>query len=135
MSNVLVDTNVLIYAMDNSSEYYKKSQEILTSSKINLFITTKNISEYFAVCTKLKIDKQIVFGFFGNIRENSAVLYPNKESIKKFEMLIEKYYPSGNRIYDLEIVSVMLANDIEHLATFNPKDFEYIKEISIYKQK
>jgi len=131
MNKVLIDTNILIYGMDESSEFHKKSKEILTNNKFNLYITTKNISEYFAVCTKLKIDKKIVLGFYNDIKENTITLYPNNKSIIKFEILFKKYFPVGNRVYDLEIVSVMLANNVKYLATFNTKDFENINEVTL----
>jgi len=135
MNNILVDTNILIYGIDESSEFHKRSKEILTGDKFNLFITSKNVSEYFAVCTKLKIDKEIVLGFYNDIKKNTIILYPNDNSIKKFEMLVKKYFPTGNRVYDLEIVSVMLANDVKYLATFNTKDFDNIKEISLINKQ
>ncbi|MCI0750668.1 MAG: PIN domain-containing protein [Flammeovirgaceae bacterium] len=51
MSKVLVDTNVLIYTKDRSSTFHLKAINILNRSE-ELFITTKNLTEYYAVVTK-----------------------------------------------------------------------------------
>lgn len=55
MIDVLVDTNMLIYAMDKSSIHHDRASEVLLDRNHNLFTTTKNISEFFAVSSKLKI--------------------------------------------------------------------------------
>ena len=46
-------------------------------------------------------------------------------------MLIQKYLPKGNQVYDIEIASMMLANDIKRIATVNTKDFINVTEIEI----
>ncbi len=49
---ILLDTNVLLYAMDRSSKYHKISISILENTEYKLFVSTKNIAEMFAVCSK-----------------------------------------------------------------------------------
>jgi len=132
MTSILIDTNVLIYGIDKKSELHKRSKDILTHPDYNLFITTKNISEYFAVCSKLKMDALIVKGFYNDIKKNVEILYPDKNSLEIFEKLIDKYKSAGNRVYDIEIVSIMLANGVKTLATLNTKDFDQIEEIELF---
>ena len=60
MIDLLIDTNVLIYAMDEKFMYNQDAQEILLNSNHNLFITSKNISEFFAVTSKKKIAPKFV---------------------------------------------------------------------------
>lgn len=98
----------------------------------HLLTTTKNISEYFAVCTKLAIDSVKMFGFYNDIQENLTFLYPNQASVQHFESLLRKYQPKGNWVFDVEIVSVMLAYDIKKIVTFNIDDFKHISEVEIY---
>ena len=50
-----------------------------------------------------------------------------------FEWLVGQYKPTGNRIYDIEIVSVMLSHDIHLITTFNTKDFQPVKEIELFQ--
>lgn len=63
MIDVLLDTNVLIYAMDEGSVYHHVADAILRNPDCKLFITTKNISEFFAVTSKHKIDLQSCLNF------------------------------------------------------------------------
>ncbi len=132
MSKLLLDTNVLIYALDETSAFHQKAAAILRNEDEQLFTTTKNLSEYFAICTKLNIDPGQMFGFYGDLQENLTFLYPNQTSLQQFELLLKKYRPKGNRVFDVEIVSVMLANNIEKIATFNIDDFKSISEVEIY---
>lgn len=132
MNKLLIDTNVFIYNIDKSSKYHKPAYEILNSDK-ELYTTTKNISEYFAVLTKLEINYEIIWNYYLDIKRNVNILYPSKKSLLLFEELIEKYRPEGNRIYDIEIVSVMASYKVPLLGTFNLKDFINIDEIDIYE--
>lgn len=132
MNKLLIDTNVFIYDIDRSSKYHKPANEILNSDK-ELYTTTKNISEYFAVLTKLEISFDKIWRYYLDIKRNVNILYPGKKSLVLFEELIEKYQPKGNRIYDIEIVSVMTSYKIPLLGTFYLKDFTHIDEIDIYE--
>lgn len=131
MINLVLDTNILIYALDKDSIFHSKSKEILENATFNRFITTKSITEYFAVCSKLDYELEKVIAFYDEIERNISFLFPSKESLIIFTELIEKYKPRGNRIFDIEIVSVMLANDVKNLATFNIDDFKNITEINL----
>jgi len=132
MNKLLIDTNVFIYDIDKSSKYHNPANEILNSDK-ELYTTTKNISEYFAVLTKLELNYEKILSYYLDIKRNVNILYPSKKSLLLFEELLEKYRPKGNRIYDIEIVSVMASYKIPLLGTFNLKDFTHIDEIDIYK--
>jgi hypothetical protein len=63
--------------------------------------------------------------------ENADILFPDSLSLNHFEQLIQKYKPRGNRVFDLEIVSVAIANGIPEIATANLNDFQGLPEISV----
>jgi len=121
----------LIYAYDETSKFYQKSVDLFVNEEYNLFITTKNISEFFAVCSKLNFDFDKTLGFYNDIKENFTILKPSESSLDFFETLIKKYKPRGNKVYDIEIVSIMLTNDLKKVATANIIDFKDISEIEI----
>ncbi len=135
MIDVLLDTNVLVYAFDKTSEFHKQSAEQFRNEENNLFITTKNISEFFAVCSKLKLDFDKTFGFYADIKEYFTILKPDDLSLSKFEILLKKYHPKGNRVYDFEIVSIMLANNLKKIATANIADFINVTEVELIEIK
>lgn len=129
----LVDTNILIYAYDNASVFNRQAMAFLEDDDINLYITTKNISEFFAFLTKQGEPFSKIFLFYEDILYNSTTLFPTTQSLDILENLLQKYQPRGNRVFDIEIVSIALANGIHTIATINEKDFWQITEISLHQ--
>ncbi len=135
MIDILIDTNVLLYSFDKTSIFHAQSKALLQNEEMNLFITTKNISELFAVCSKLKIEFSKTFGFYQELKENVTILKPTDQSLFHFETLLQKYNPIGNQVYDTEIVSIMLAHDLKNIATANIGDFKDFSEVEILEIK
>ena len=135
MNKVLLDTNVLIYSIDEESKYFEKSHTILSDINLQLFTTSKNISEFLAVITRipdrsLSIQQAlIVVRDFQNI---FTFLYLTEHSYRVFIDLIKKYKPVGTRIHDFEIASIAIENHIMDIATFNAKDFSGVEEVNVY---
>jgi len=44
MSKIFIDTNILIYSIDEDSRFYSKSQAILFDSNFDLYTSSKNLS-------------------------------------------------------------------------------------------
>ena len=134
MNKIFVDTNILIYSIDEDSKFYSKSQKILFNPNSQLYTSSKNLSEFLSVVTRFPTnalsikDALIAIEDFTNI---FTILYPTKISFSIFKELLQKYKPKGLKIHDFEIVSIVLANEINQIATFNIKDFESIEEISL----
>lgn len=58
MSNkVGVDTNIFIYTLDSSSPHHEMCDNFLKDIENELYTTSKNISEYMAVCTKIGVER------------------------------------------------------------------------------
>jgi predicted nucleic acid-binding protein len=135
MSKVLVDTNILIYAIDEDSRYHSPASQLLHGEEHELFTTSKNISEFLTVVTKplpkaLSIDEAL--NAIEDITSNLTVLFPSPSSFSIFINLLKKYQPTGLRIHDFEIVSIGLDNGINRIATTNKKDFLTITEIAVF---
>ena len=134
MNKILLDTNVLIYAIDENSRYYEQSQSIINNDKVDLFTTSKNISEFLSVVTRspynlLSIENALTI--VRDISDLATVLFPTTKSFSFFSDLLKKYQPTGLRIHDFEIISIALAHRISSIATFNTKDFKTIEEINL----
>ncbi len=52
MNKLLVDTNVLIYGIDQDSQFFARARAILENSYYHLVTTSKNLSEFLAVATR-----------------------------------------------------------------------------------
>ena len=131
MNKVVIDTNVLIYGLDARSGFHSSAVKILTNNSIVLYTPTKVISEYFAVSSKIGIPEDQVWSFYEEIKKFTNILFPDKSSMAQFEMFMKKYKPRANRVFDMEIVSLALGNQINQLATANVKDFQDISEIEL----
>lgn len=136
MNKVLVDTNILVYSIDEDSQFYNQSRELILNPDIELFTTSKNISEFLSVVTRIPNNSISIEEALKSVDAFTSMiklLYPNEESFLEFEELLLKYKPTGIKIHDFEIVSIAIVNDINTIATLNKKDFEIIKEINTYK--
>ena len=135
MNNMLIDTNLLVYAIDQDSAFFSQAQNIISDSGVALFTTSKNLSEFLAVTTRIPRNAMPINDALTVINDFLTIfniLYPTEQSYKIFMDLLRKYQPSGIKIHDFEIVSIGLANGINRIATFNQKDFYQIKEIDLY---
>lgn len=134
MSKLLVDTNILVYGIDEDSKFFAQSRNILNSSEYQLITTSKNLLEFLAVVTRntgydLKIE--LALEIVNDIIEGIQILYPNQDSLAIFLELMDRYKPTGLKVHDFEIISIGLAAGVDRVATFNEKDFKNIKEISL----
>jgi predicted nucleic acid-binding protein len=127
---LVLDTNILVYGINKESKYFDTIRNVLDSEDYSFFITTKTVSEFVSVFSKLK-RYDIIEHEFPNILKKFKIIYPNKISIGIFHDLIQKYKPVGNRVFDIEIAAIMLSKKIENLFTINTRDFQDIKEINL----
>lgn len=134
MSKILVDSNILVYGIDEDSTFFKRARKILEQETDQLVTTSKNLIEFLTVITKssgynlnndtaLEIAEEIIRGF--------DIIYPTQESVAIFLDLMNRYQPKGLKIHDFEIISTGLAHGVHEVATFNTKDFKSVKEITL----
>ena len=137
MSKILVDTNVLIYFIDQDSKYFERSSSFL-NSRSEIFISSKSLSEFFAVLTRAPIPS---LSFLDSLKfarwfsSNFPILFPDQTSLDILFNLVDRYKPKGLKIHDFEIVSIGLGQKIKKIATFNSKDFTCIQEIEVIDLK
>lgn len=134
MSRILIDTNILIYGIDEDSEFFNRARKILEQEENQLVTTSKNLIEFLAVTTKrsgFNLNNETVLAIVEEIIEGIEIIYPTKESLAIFLDLMDRYQPKGLKVPDLEIICIGLAHGVHEVATFNIKDFESVKEISL----
>jgi predicted nucleic acid-binding protein len=133
-SNFLIDTNILVYSFNKKSEFFEYSRGIIDHNPGKIYIANKSITEFVCVMSKVGL-YEIIENELIKISSRFHILYPDSFSTELFNDLILKYKPTGNRVYDFEIVSVMLANRINKLVTINANDFKQVEEIEIISKK
>jgi len=134
MSNVLIDTNVLIYAIDKSSSYHLWASRFFNDTSFSCYTTSKNLSELLCVLTRgpepaLAIEEALnaVKVFVTHCR----VLYPDSTSWQLLSDWVIKYSVRGLLVHDYEIASIAVSHGITTIATVNRGDFKKITEIAV----
>lgn len=137
----LIDTNVLVYAMDNSSPYYTESKTLVEKGRkgeLSLCVTPQILCEFYAVVTDSKrIKKPItrqeaIHELNRFIRsQNIRVIYVTSLVTKKILELLDQYPVVKQDIFDLKLVATMLSNNVTKLYTYNRSDFEQFTEIEV----
>lgn len=134
MSKVLVDTNILVYGIDEDSAFFKRARKILEQETFQLVTTSKNLIEFLAVTTKssgYNLNNDTALEIAEEIIQGIEIVYPTQESMAIFLDLMNRYQPKGLKVHDFEIISIGLAHGVHEVATFNTKDYKSVKEISI----
>ena len=135
-SSILIDTNILIYAIDADSRFHNSALKLLFDPTLKLFTTSKNLSEFLVVLTRnkeIELSTAECFELLNSLLTDINILYPNPTTFKIFQNLISKYNPRGLWIHDVEIASIGLAYGISTIATNNIADFKRIAEIEVIK--
>lgn len=133
---MLVDSNILVYAINRSSPKHKKAQTFLLSNIGNLEIAHQNIFETLRVLTHRKFQKPMnpkdAIGALERIFRACTVISPDYKTHQITLSLMKKYTLSGDEIFDCYLVATALANHIDTIATDNVRDFKKFKEIAVH---
>lgn len=133
---MLVDTNILIYAINADSPKHQLAQEFLKENSSNLEIAHQNILEAIRVLTHQKFSHSMklkdALNAIEAISELSRVITPNHNTFYIAIELIRAHKLIGNRIFDTYLVATALTNGIRTIATDNIKDFQKFKEITVF---
>jgi predicted nucleic acid-binding protein len=140
MTNYLLDTNILLRSRDIISPDFHlvdKTIKYLISNNHQCFITSQVIIEFWVVATR----PVNVNGLGWTVEQTTQAV---QMLINQFDLLEETpdvfsiwlnlvttYNISGKRTHDIHILAVMLAHNITHILTLNPKDFIAVPEITI----
>lgn len=134
MSRILLDTNVLVYAVDKSSKYHYWSKKFFSDDRYDCFTTSKNLSEFLVTTTRgeepfLSVEDAV--SDVKNFRAICSILYPDSISTDLYLELCSQYQVKGLVIHDFEIASIGLSNQVNEIATVNKKDFSKIVDLMV----
>ena len=129
----LIDSNVLIYAINEASPKHRRAQQFLQDNIDNMAIAQQNILESVRVLTHSKFSNPMLsdeaLRAVLAITDNAKLLTPNKTTYYLFMDLIGKYKFAGDKIFDMYLIATALSNGINIVATDNIKDFKDVSEI------
>jgi predicted nucleic acid-binding protein len=135
----LLDTNVLVYAADETSPFHPPSKHLRDNGlrgKVSLCVFPQIFSEFFAVITDSRrvsnprtqeeaateIEKYLQ-------AEYLLKLFPGPDVMDIMLDLLRRYEVKRQEIFDLQLVATMLSNNIKRIYTFNREHFDRFAEI------
>lgn len=128
----LIDTNVLLRFVDRKHPRHSISRRAIRDLRQRehlLQTTSQNCAEFWNVATR-PVDRN-GFGFtpyqahrlLGLIERLFFILPDNPGLYAEWRRLIVEYNVSGVMVHDARLVAAMRVNRINHILTFNTKDF------------
>lgn len=132
---IVIDTNLLLYALDKSSVKNAPAREYIQENFNKVAITHQNIFEALRVITHpnnpLQIDSQKVAKDFLAFVMQFRVISPQIQTTHIALSLIQKYQVRGNEVFDSYLVATALSNRITTIATDNARHMSKYQEIKV----
>lgn len=137
---IFIDTNILIYANNRESDFCESARDRLyelADNVTSLVISDQVLREYLVVMTRpgfieKPISNKSALEDIQRMIQEYTLVFPDMNSVDMLVGLIRKYKIKGKRVHDAAIVSVMLANGIKDLLTYNTNDFIAFREITVH---
>lgn len=125
----LVDTNILVYSVNQKSPHYSRARKLLEDGLeqgISFVVAHQNLIEFIAVLTRayaVKLKNALLDA--ESFAARFEVIVPLPATFERYARLVQKakqtLYP-----FDLYLAATMLDNGVERIITANPKDFHDI---------
>jgi toxin-antitoxin system PIN domain toxin len=132
---ILVDSNVLVYAINNASPKHRAAQGFLQENIGNMAIAHQNIFESLRVLTHPKFQNPMTsaaaIAAINAISNHCRIFAPDYETHEIALALIKKHGLAGNKIFDAYLTATALSTGITSIATDNTQDFMPFKEVSL----
>lgn len=132
---VLVDSNILIYSLNSSSEKCKKAQDFLQKNQLQLCVAQQNIFETLRVLTHSKSPQSLspkqAITALSLVTKHFVVINPLPDTEYLALELIAKHTVAGNKIFDAYLVATALSHGVTAVATDNTKDFKMFEMLKV----
>lgn len=131
---LLLDTNILVYAMDGLSPHHAASRAVLEqarSPEARLCVVAQSLAEFYSLVTNPRRVASPKSPEEALAVVEAILLLPGLEVlpipldiVARWIDLCRNHPVKGPRIYDLQIIAVILANGVRRICTFDRSDFE-----------
>jgi len=136
----IVDTNVLVYALDADALQHAAARALLEAARddtsATLFVSPQILCEFYSIVTNpRRVPKPLsaaeataaITGLVAFLH----VLPVPAHAAQGLLDLLQRHPVTGGDVFDLLIVATMQANGVHRIYTFNAADFAVIPELSI----
>jgi predicted nucleic acid-binding protein len=128
---MLIDSNILVYAINADSPKSTEAQIFLLRNSDNLEVAHQNIFEALRVLTHPKFSQPMkpndAQDSIMAIVNACKIIYPNNKTHYLALELIKEHNLFGNKIFDAYLAAIALSNNVTKIATDNVKDFKKFK--------
>ena len=132
---MLIDSNILVYAINSSSPKHIAAQRFIQRSVGKLEVAHQNIFETLRVLTHPKFPNPMKISeavdAVENILKACDIIAPDYKTHRIALELIKKYKIVSNQIFDAYLAATAISNGIATLARDNIKDLQRFSEITI----
>lgn len=132
---MLIDSNILIYALNTSSPKFTTAQNFLQQHSHELVFAQQNIFETLRILTHPKFPHPFstsqAIEAVEAITDQATILSPTYETPTIAKTLIKKYKITGTEIFDAYLVATALSNDEKEICSDNTKHLQKYREITL----
>ena len=131
---MLIDSNILIYALNSRSPKNKVAQAFIQSQK-EIAVAQQNIFETLRILTHTKFPQPVnpseAVKSIKLVTKHALIISPTFDTVSLTYELIKKYDIQGTEIFDAYLVATAISNGITKIATNNEKHLKKYKEVTI----
>lgn len=132
---MLIDSNIIIYAINISSPKHESAQIFLQEHISKLCVAHQNVLESLRVLTHSAFPNPMnstdALEAVTQISSMLTILSPEPLTYEIVKTLIDKHQIRSNALYDAYLVATMLTHSVTRIATDNEKDFSVFPNIII----
>lgn len=135
---IFVDSNVLLACSDGTRAAHENSIRFLEKAEkgdCRLFTCGQVFREYLVVATRpvdengMGLSPEDSYENVQLFRKIIQMLDETSDTLAELVKMVKKYDLKGKRIHDANLVAVMRMYGLNHLKTWNPKDFSAFSEL------
>ncbi|MGD9614894.1 MAG: type II toxin-antitoxin system VapC family toxin [Alphaproteobacteria bacterium] len=136
----IVDTNVLVYALDADAPQHAAARALLDAARADtaatLFVTTQILCEFYSIVTnprRVRMPRTTAEATtaISDLLTFLHVLPIPAHAVDGLLDLLHRRPVIGGDVFDLQIIATMQANGIQRIYTFNTADFDGFPELSV----
>jgi toxin-antitoxin system PIN domain toxin len=136
----VVDTNILIYALDADAPQHASSDGLLQAARSPatlLYLTSQTLCEFYSIITNPRristpyspTEALVAISALLSL-PGIRVLPTPAQAVLGWMTLLKRHPVTGGDVFDLQLVATMQANDVHRIYTFNTRDFEVFPELT-----
>jgi predicted nucleic acid-binding protein len=132
---MLIDSNVVIYALNSSSPKHLAAQLFVQNQHDQLIFAQQNLFEVLRILTHSKFPHPFAptkaLSALNKLSEPATIITPTPETPHIAFELIRRYKVTGTEVFDAYLVATMISHGITIIATDNQKHLGKYREITV----